>query len=165
MTGDVLPCFDASMMVLPDDAPCIITVPITLDIASNHGVIVASKMGVNDMTSSISLVENLLQKPRVSELVKNKAILNDGRTLLDTGIIAVRGNAWVELLALACSSQQSILDLIISRKEASFSKSNFLILILYAISFSQGLISIVNLVHLIFEIFEKLHIVALVMHD
>lgn len=119
MTGDVLPCFDASMMVLPDDAPCIITVPITLDIASNHGVIVASKMGVNDMTSSISLVENLLQKPRVSELVKNKAILNDGRTLLDTGIIAVRGNAWVELVALACSSQQSILDLIISRKEMS----------------------------------------------
>lgn len=127
MTGDVLPCFDASMMVLPDDAACIITVPITLDIASNHGVIVASKTGLHDMTSSISLVENLLQKPSVSDLVENKAILNDGRTLLDTGIIAVRGNAWVELATLACSSPQSILDLIMSRKEASFSNSNSLI--------------------------------------
>nr|GEX56285.1 bifunctional fucokinase/fucose pyrophosphorylase [Tanacetum cinerariifolium] len=48
MTGDVLPCFDASAMVLPEDTSCIITVPITLDIASNHGVIVASKTGNSD---------------------------------------------------------------------------------------------------------------------
>ena len=71
MTGDVLPCFDASTMVLPEDTSCIITVPITLDIASNHGVIVASKIGILNKTSYVSLVKNLLQKPTMEELVKN----------------------------------------------------------------------------------------------
>ncbi|KAK9279064.1 hypothetical protein L1049_012739 [Liquidambar formosana] len=120
MTGDVLPCFDASTMILPEDTSCIVTVPITLDIASNHGVIVASKSGILDRSYSISLVENLLQKPSVEELVKNQAILDDGRTLLDTGIIAVRGKAWMELVVLACSSQPMILKLLKSKKEASY---------------------------------------------
>lgn len=119
MTGDVLPCFDASTMVLPEDTSCIITVPITLDIASNHGVIVASQNGNTSKSFSVSLVDNLLQKPGVQELVKNKAILDDGRTLLDTGIIAVRGQAWVELVKLSCSCQPMILELLKSRKEAS----------------------------------------------
>ena len=47
MTGDVLPCFDASTLVLPDDSSCIITVPITLDIATNHGVIVTLDIATN----------------------------------------------------------------------------------------------------------------------
>ncbi|KAK9093877.1 hypothetical protein Scep_025346 [Stephania cephalantha] len=89
MTGDVLPCFDASSLTLPEDSSCIITVPITLDIASNHGVIVASKSAYVGKTFSLSLVENLLQKPSLKELVDNQAILHDGRTLLDTGIIAM----------------------------------------------------------------------------
>ncbi|XP_059634409.1 bifunctional fucokinase/fucose pyrophosphorylase [Cornus florida] len=119
MTGDVLPCFDASTMILPDDTSCIITVPITLDIASNHGVIVASKTGISDETYSLSSVENLLQKPSMEELVNHRAILDDGRTLLDTGIIAVRGTAWVDLLTLACSSKPMISELLKSRKEMS----------------------------------------------
>lgn len=108
MTGDVLPCFDASTMVLPKDASCFVTVPITLDIASNHGVIVAAKSGISNDTYSINLVENLLQKPSLEELVRHQAILDDGRTLLDTGIIAVRGQAWLNLVKLACSSQSMI---------------------------------------------------------
>lgn len=120
MTGDVLPCFDASTMALPADASCIITVPITLDIASNHGVVVASKTGISDKSYSLNLVENLLQKPSLKELVENQAIGHDGRALLDTGIIAVRGKAWVELLMLASSSQTMIMELLKSRKEASF---------------------------------------------
>lgn len=119
MTGDVLPCFDASTMVLPEDKCSIITVPITLDIASNHGVIVAAKTGKFDESFSLCLVENLLQKPSLEELVKNQAILDDGRTLLDTGIIAVRGKAWVDLVALACSSQPMISELLKTREEAS----------------------------------------------
>lgn len=119
MTGDVLPCFDASAMTLPEDTASIITVPITLDIASNHGVIVASKTGISDGTNSVSLVEDLLQKPSVEELVKHKAILDDGRTLLDTGIIAVRGKAWEELAMLSYSSQPMISLLLKSRKEVS----------------------------------------------
>lgn len=119
MTGDVLPCFDASAMVIPEDASCIITVPITLDVASNHGVIVASKTGILTEIYTVNLVDNLLQKPSVEELVKNQAILDDGRTLLDTGIIAVRGKAWMELAMLAWSCQPMITELLQSRKEVS----------------------------------------------
>ncbi|XP_043719463.1 bifunctional fucokinase/fucose pyrophosphorylase isoform X1 [Telopea speciosissima] len=119
MTGDVLPCFNTTNMVLPEDASCIITVPITIDIASNHGVIVAAKTGIMERTYSLSLVENLLQKPTVKELVENQALLPDGRTLLDTGIIAVRGKAWFELLMLSSSSEAMILELLKSRTEMS----------------------------------------------
>ncbi|KAK7338087.1 hypothetical protein VNO77_18686 [Canavalia gladiata] len=119
MTGDVLPCFDASLMTLPKDTSCIITVPITLDVAANHGVIVAAKVEHSTQNYAVSLVNNLLQKPTVDELVKSKAVLADGRTLLDTGIIAVRGEAWLELVTLACSCQQMISELLESRKEMS----------------------------------------------
>ncbi|KAM5555711.1 bifunctional fucokinase/fucose pyrophosphorylase [Rosa sericea] len=117
MTGDVLPCFDASNMVLPEDTSCIITVPITLDIASNHGVIVASKSG--NVENNVNLVDNLLQKPSVEELVKHNAILDDGRALLDTGLIAVRGKGWEELVTLACSCQPMISELLKTKKEMS----------------------------------------------
>ncbi|KAJ1413755.1 Ribosomal protein S5 domain 2-type fold [Sesbania bispinosa] len=119
MTGDVLPCFDASVMTLPKDTSCIITVPITLDIASNHGVIVAAKIEHSTQSYAVSLVDNLLQKPTLEELVKSKAVLADGRTLLDTGIIAVRGKAWLELVTLSCSCQQMISELLKSKKEMS----------------------------------------------
>ncbi|KAK4847646.1 hypothetical protein QYF36_004266 [Acer negundo] len=119
MTGDVLPCFDTSTIILPEDASCIITVPITLDIASNHGVIVAAKTGISSENYTLSLVDNLLQKPTVEELVENHAILDDGRTLLDTGIIAVRGKAWEELVMLSCSCKAMISELLKSRKEMS----------------------------------------------
>ncbi|KAI4355267.1 hypothetical protein L6164_004057 [Bauhinia variegata] len=121
MTGDVLPCFDASIMNLPEDTSCIITVPITLDIASNHGVIVASETEIptKSQRCTVSLVDNLLQKPTIDELVKSKAVLVDGRTLLDTGIIAVRGKAWLELATLAYSCQPMILELLKSREEMS----------------------------------------------
>ncbi|KAG4917069.1 hypothetical protein JHK87_054626 [Glycine soja] len=119
MTGDVLPCFDASLMTLPVDTSCIITVPITLDVAANHGVIVAAETEHSTQSYAVSLVDNLLQKPSVDELVKSKAVLADGRTLLDTGIIAVRGKAWLELVTLACSCQQMISELLQSKKEMS----------------------------------------------
>lgn len=120
MTGDVLPCFDASVMTLPEDTSCIITVPITLDVALNHGVIVAAKTEHSTQNYAVGLVDDLLQKPTVEELVKSKAVLVDGRTLLDTGIIAVRGKAWSELVTLACSSQQMISELLKSRKEVEY---------------------------------------------
>ncbi|XP_047315661.1 bifunctional fucokinase/fucose pyrophosphorylase [Impatiens glandulifera] len=119
MTGDVLPLFDASTMVLPDDTSCIITVPITLDIASNHGVVVASRNEIQNENYQLSLVENLLQKPSAEELVRGNAILDDGRTLLDTGIIAARGKAWEDLVMLSCSSQPLISELLRSGNEMS----------------------------------------------
>ncbi|KAM6583835.1 hypothetical protein CsatB_010837 [Cannabis sativa] len=119
MTGDVLPCFDASTLILPEDTSCIITVPITLDIASNHGVVVASKSASVENSYMISPVDNLLQKPSLEELVNNSAILDDGRTLLDTGVIAVRGKGWLELVKLALSCQSLIEELLKSRKEMS----------------------------------------------
>lgn len=119
MTGDVLPCFDASSMTLPEDTSCIVTVPITVDVASNHGVVVASKTAVSDGSSSLTVVENLLQKPTVEELIESHALLDDGRALLDTGIIAFRGEAWVELATLACSGQSLIQEILKSKKEMS----------------------------------------------
>uniref|UniRef100_A0ACD5WV89 Uncharacterized protein n=1 Tax=Avena sativa TaxID=4498 RepID=A0ACD5WV89_AVESA len=120
MTGDVLPCFDASDLLLPDDAACIVTTPTTPDVASNHGVVVASKDGTEGGTYSLCLVDNLLQKPTMSELVEGQALLEDGRPLLDTGIIAVRGKAWQELVALAYSSSQAMIqEIVTSRNELS----------------------------------------------
>lgn len=119
MTGDVLPCFDASNMILPDDASCIITTPITMDVACNHGVIVAAEDGIKGENYSLCLVENLLQKPTMNEMLESHAVLSDGRALLDTGIISVRGKAWEELLRLACLSSSMIKDLITCKKEAS----------------------------------------------
>ena len=84
------------LLCSPEDTSCIITVPFTLDTASNHGVIVASKIGILKKTSYVSLVKNLLQKPTMEELVKNQAILDDVRTLLGTGITAFRGKAWAK---------------------------------------------------------------------
>lgn len=117
MTGDVLPCFDAFSIVLPEDTTSIVTVPITLDIASNHGVIVASKSGSPNDNSSVALVKNLLQKPTIEELVENQAMLSDGRTLLDTGIIAVKGKAWVDLVTLSCSCLSMVSNLLQSKQE------------------------------------------------
>ncbi|KAJ3682132.1 hypothetical protein LUZ60_014705 [Juncus effusus] len=121
MTGDVLPCFDASSLILPEDSSCIITVPITLDIASNHGVIVAKSDGnLTGEDYKLSPVENLLQKPTMSQLLQGDAILEDGRALLDTGVIAARGIAWEQLVRIACnSSQEMIRELIDTRKEMS----------------------------------------------
>ncbi|EOA14811.1 hypothetical protein CARUB_v10028118mg [Capsella rubella] len=119
MTGDVLPCFDAFKMRLPEDAASIVTVPITLDIASNHGVIVTSKSESRAEGCIVSLVNDLLQKPTVEELVKKDAILHDGRTLLDTGIISARGRAWLDLVALGCSCQPMISELLGNKKEMS----------------------------------------------
>ncbi|XP_028779835.1 bifunctional fucokinase/fucose pyrophosphorylase isoform X2 [Neltuma alba] len=119
MTGDVLPCFDASMLTLPEDSSCIVTVPITLDVASNHGVVVAAQTEIPAQSYAVSLVDNLLQKPTIEELAKSKAILGDGRTLLDTGIIAVKGKAWLELVTLACSCPEMIKELLKSKKEMS----------------------------------------------
>jgi fucokinase len=122
MTGDVLPCFDASNLYLPNDAACIVTVPTTLDVAANHGVVVASKDGgIDQETYSLCLVDDLLQKPTVSELVEGHAILDDGRALLDTGIIAARGKAWQDLVTLALSSSHTVIkELMTSNKEASY---------------------------------------------
>lgn len=119
MTGDVLPCFDASILVLPEDAACVISVPIALDIAANHGVIVTSRNAVLAENSSTQMVKILLQKPSMEELLENQAILDDGRTLLDTGIIAVQGKAWTDLVSLAYSSQSMISKLLQSKKEVS----------------------------------------------
>ncbi|CAN6903415.1 unnamed protein product [Brassica oleracea] len=119
MTGDVLPCFDAFKMTLPEDSASIVTVPITLDIASNHGVVVTSTSESLAEGFTVSLVNDLLQKPTVEELVKKDAILHDGRTLLDTGIISARGRAWLDLVALGCSCQPMISELLGCKKEMS----------------------------------------------
>ena len=57
-----------------------------------------SNSGLLRIRGVTSLVKNLLQKPTMEELVKNQAILDDGRTLLGIGITTVRCKAWVKAL-------------------------------------------------------------------
>uniref|UniRef100_A0A0D6QT87 L-fucokinase domain-containing protein n=1 Tax=Araucaria cunninghamii TaxID=56994 RepID=A0A0D6QT87_ARACU len=121
MTGDVLPCFDSSTMALPDDGACVVTVPTTLDIAINHGVIVTSSTGTNvcDTGKKLDMVENLLQKPTLKELMNKRAIRSDGRALLDTGIFAIRGQAWQDIIKLSSSSPALISELLTQKAEMS----------------------------------------------
>ncbi|GLJ56197.1 hypothetical protein SUGI_1206660 [Cryptomeria japonica] len=121
MTGDVLPCFDSSSMVFPDDGACVVTVPITLDIARNHGVIVLSSTNtsVSNSDKKLHLVENILQKPGLKELINNGAVRSDGRALLDTGIFAIRGQAWQDLIKLSSSSSILISELLSQKEELS----------------------------------------------
>eukprot|EP00897_Mesotaenium_endlicherianum_P009860 jgi/Mesen1/8902/ME000537S08301 len=42
MTGDVLPCFNASRLTIPPDAACVVTVPTPLDVATRHGVVLTT---------------------------------------------------------------------------------------------------------------------------
>ena len=60
MTGGVFPCFGASIMVLLVLLGRIITVLITLDIDSNHGVIVSSKTEILNKISEVNIVKNIL---------------------------------------------------------------------------------------------------------
>ncbi|KAH9316831.1 hypothetical protein KI387_018600, partial [Taxus chinensis] len=119
MTGDVLPCFDSSIMVFPDDGACVVTVPTTLDIAKNHGVIVLSSTGtdVSDNDKKLDIVENLLQKPSLKELMNNGAIRSDGRALLDTGIFAIRGQAWQDIIKLSSTCPMLISELLSQKEE------------------------------------------------
>lgn len=52
MTGDVLPCFDASSMTLPENGAIVITVPAPLSRASKHGVILGSQVSIGLLGST-----------------------------------------------------------------------------------------------------------------
>lgn len=121
MTGDVLPCFDSSIMSFPDDGACVVTVPTTLDIATNHGVIVISSTRKNLCGShkNLDIVEMLLQKPSLKDLENNGAIGFDGRALLDTGIFAIRGKAWQDIIKLSSASPTLISELLKRKEEVS----------------------------------------------
>ncbi|KAL3684923.1 hypothetical protein R1sor_002945 [Riccia sorocarpa] len=112
MTGDVLPCFSASELAIPEDGVCVVTVPCSLDLASKHGVILSSlwKEGSAPPLRSLSgkkvlrrlfLVEDLLQKPSAEEMFIRGAVNSARKVLLDTGIFALQGTAWQNLIGLA----------------------------------------------------------------
>ncbi|GJP45147.1 hypothetical protein CLOM_g4560, partial [Closterium sp. NIES-68] len=111
MTGDVLPCFNASRIHLPSHGALVVTAAVPLDVASRHGVILASDQhqqhqqqqqqhqqqqqqqqqqqhqnGIRcDKDSSPQLVADLLQKPSVADMVEKGALCGVGGALLDTG--------------------------------------------------------------------------------
>ncbi|XP_024367740.1 bifunctional fucokinase/GDP-fucose pyrophosphorylase isoform X3 [Physcomitrium patens] len=117
MTGDVLPCFDASSMTLPENGAIVITVPAPLSRASKHGVILGSQSDKN--TSTLPLVIDLLQKPSSKEMGKRGAMLADGTALLDTGIFVVRGDAFSNLVAFALLDPNPVADILATGEEVS----------------------------------------------
>lgn len=126
MTGDVLPCYDFSNFLTPGDGACIVTVPAALDVAANHGVILTSSKDkathfspVYCQEHRLQQVVDLLQKPTHSKLLDSGAIRSDGTALLDTGIFAVRGKAWGDLLELAVEEPDPVSVLLQHREEVS----------------------------------------------
>lgn len=125
MTGDVLPCFDASLMRLPSHGALVVTTPAPLDVASRHGVIVPARHesaslsdeGLPAGTWRAEAVGRLLQKPKVAEMVAEGAIYLSGQALLDTGIFAVTGDAWQGLIGLATRDSDPVLEVLASGEE------------------------------------------------
>lgn len=128
MTGDVLPCFDFSNFLTPEDGACVVTVPTGLDMAANHGVILTSSVDgmttppgafILNQENKLELVVDLLQKPTIGELVDSHAVRSEGTVLLDTGIFAVCGKAWSKLMELALEEPDPVSALLHSKKEVS----------------------------------------------
>ncbi|KAG6541209.1 hypothetical protein Mapa_017370 [Marchantia paleacea] len=130
MTGDVLPCFNASGLALPEDGVCVVTVPCALDFASKHGVILSSswkKGAAPPMRSSsgksanrrLFLVDDLLQKPSTQEMFKRGAVNKARRVLLDTGIFALHGTAWQDMIRLAIVHPNPVDEVTTSNTEIS----------------------------------------------
>ncbi|CAI5466956.1 unnamed protein product [Closterium sp. Yama58-4] len=95
MTGDVLPCFNASRIRLPSHGALVVTAAVPLDVASRHG------------------------KPSVGEMVEKGALCGTGGALLDTGIYAVCGDTWRDLIGLATSEEDLLGELLASGEELS----------------------------------------------
>ena len=116
MTGDLLPCFDSGRLSLPEDGALVVTVPSPLDVASRHGVIICRQPMA---TEGCSLVDDLLQKPSVEEMVARGAVIGGGAALLDTGVYAVRGSSWQDLICLALREPSPVRELVEAGEEMS----------------------------------------------
>jgi len=125
MTGDVLPCFDASLMRLPPHGAVVVTTPAPFDVASRHGVIVPAHQQQTSPSDgslpagrgNVEVVARLLQKPRVADMVAQGAVYGSGQALLDTGIFAVTGDTWQGLVRLAAQDPDPVLQVLASGEE------------------------------------------------
>lgn len=102
-SGDVIPLFDSFRVRVPRDDALVVTVPVSLDVAERHGVIVADEA---------QQVTDLLQKAPASELVARGALVGRGAALLDTGIYAFSGQSFKSLIELACATPDPVQALI-----------------------------------------------------
>jgi hypothetical protein len=64
-------------------------------------------------------VTNLLQKPSAQEMEEAGALIGGGAALLDTGIFAVKGRAWRDLLGLTALRPNPVDALLASGEEMS----------------------------------------------
>ena len=110
LTGDVLPLFDPAALVLPKHGALVVTTPVSLDLASRHGVVMADADGC---------VERLLQKASADELQAAGALVERGAALIDTGLYAFLGRAFAGLLDLALSRPDPVAVLVEAKREIS----------------------------------------------
>jgi fucokinase len=76
-------------------------VPGDVTLGSNHGVYVLEHDNDNTSTETSASVSRFLQKPTYTEMFDAKAIMNDERVLLDTGIVYFSAPAAQQFLSLA----------------------------------------------------------------
>ena len=78
-----------------------VTVPSPLDVASRHG-----------LTHGDRVVDDSMHKPSVGEMVARGAVIGGGAALLDTGVYAVRGNSWRDLIGQALREPSPVRELV-----------------------------------------------------
>jgi len=110
LAGDVLPLVDLAAFVPPADQVAVLTLPVPLDVASRHGVIVADDDG---------RVRRLLQKQPSEVLLASDALVDGAAALLDTGVIALRGKAFAALAMVAAGHPEPVARLLEKRVELS----------------------------------------------
>ena len=96
----------SNSLLIPNNAVSVIGVPESIDIAKNHGVLVASEVrsgtrsSVIDIGTNFSSVANqYLQKPTI-ELMESSGAVVDGKVYIDTGVVIFTGEAVVAFLSL-----------------------------------------------------------------
>ncbi|NOY79718.1 MAG: hypothetical protein GXP31_01805 [Kiritimatiellaeota bacterium] len=94
LTGDVLPIWRSGRRSFPADTAVVLAKPMSLDVASRHGVILPGRDGT---------VKTVLQKPAPREVVAAGGVVVGGAALVDTGVVAFTGAAFEALTALACA--------------------------------------------------------------
>ncbi len=99
LTGDVLPIWRSARRPFPENAAVVLTKPMSLDVASRHGVIVPGRGGV---------VKTVLQKPTPEEITAAGGLVGGGAALVDTGVYAFTGTAFEALAALACATPDPV---------------------------------------------------------
>jgi len=110
LTGDVLPLFSADELTAPENAALVLTRPVSLSLASRHGVIVPGRGG---------RVRRMLQKPTPDQVRRAGGLVHGAAALIDTGVYVFSGAVLDALSAAALSATDPVARLVEAGVECS----------------------------------------------